>query len=259
MDPDQYEDDSNLQARQRALSGDDPSGIDVFFQAIFDQYPTNEPQLNVLEVGCGNAALWRANRARVPTGWKVTLVDISPGMLTAAKRATQDEYHYLEASLDDLPIATASVDLLIANFMLYHVEDLDAALSEARRVLRPRGHLHAMTAALPDDTIEREVLLPLLESSAIQEWNSARKTLSTFCGENGAAWLRKYFSQVNERVTVEHTAVDDATRVIDGILSLGPTLRSTKREPLETALAFHLITAGPIVRERRTHHYIASL
>ena len=49
------------------------------------------------------------------------------------------------ADAEDLPFADASYDLVAAMWMLYHVPDLDRALAEVRRVLRPGGHLLAVT------------------------------------------------------------------------------------------------------------------
>ena len=45
----------------------------------------------------------------------------------------------------DLPFEDASFDAVVAMWMLYHVPDLDVALAEVRRVLRPGGLFVAVT------------------------------------------------------------------------------------------------------------------
>ena len=49
------------------------------------------------------------------------------------------------ASVQTLPFADKSFDLVIANYMLYHATDIDQALGELRRVLRTDGLLVAAT------------------------------------------------------------------------------------------------------------------
>ena len=44
------------------------------------------PTCQVLEVGCGSGQLWLVNHHRLPTGWHVTLSDLSAGMLATAHR-----------------------------------------------------------------------------------------------------------------------------------------------------------------------------
>jgi SAM-dependent methyltransferase len=56
----------------------------------------------------------------------------------------------VEAYLGDiqaLPFADGEFDLVVANWVLYHVEDLELGLSELARVLRPGGALVAGTQA----------------------------------------------------------------------------------------------------------------
>ena len=45
----------------------------------------------------------------------------------------------------DLPYADESFDVVAALWMLYHVPDVDRALAEVRRVLRPGGLFVAVT------------------------------------------------------------------------------------------------------------------
>ena len=91
----------------------------------------------VLEVGCGTGLIMRGldGRARRLVG-----VDISPGMLAEARRRGFDVF---EGRAEKLPFADASFDLVYSFKVLAHVPDIELALREMARVLRPGGHLVA--------------------------------------------------------------------------------------------------------------------
>lgn len=92
---------------------------------------------DVLEVGCGTGlVLERISKfARSAKG-----VDLSPGMLEKAKARGLD---VVEGSATDLPFPDQAFDLTCSFKVLPHVPDIDKALSEMARVLRPSGVLLA--------------------------------------------------------------------------------------------------------------------
>ena len=87
----------------------------------------------VLEVGCGTGLILHrtAQFARHATG-----IDLSAGMLV---KAAQRGLHVVQASATDLPIATASVDVAYSFKVLAHIPDIEGALREMARVVRPGG------------------------------------------------------------------------------------------------------------------------
>ncbi|MCC6216894.1 MAG: class I SAM-dependent methyltransferase [Polyangiaceae bacterium] len=91
----------------------------------------------VLEVGCGTGlVLTRIARvARRATG-----VDLSPGMLEKARARGLDVQL---ASATTLPFPDATFDVACSFKVLAHVPDIDRALSEMARVVRPGGHVLA--------------------------------------------------------------------------------------------------------------------
>jgi SAM-dependent methyltransferase len=99
----------------------------------------------VLEVGCGPGDVWRLNADRIPA-IELTLSDLSPGMLDAARAAVGEEAaRFVEADAGSLPFPDGTFDLVVANHMLYHVPDRPQALRGLLRVLRPGGRLVAST------------------------------------------------------------------------------------------------------------------
>jgi len=90
---------------------------------------------DVLEVGCGTGLLMQglASSARSIVG-----ADLSPGMLRPARARGFD---VLEGSAVALPFADESFDLAYSFKVMAHVPDIDSALAEMLRVVRPGGHL----------------------------------------------------------------------------------------------------------------------
>ena len=91
---------------------------------------------DVLEVGAGTGELWKH---LAPPAGRLTLVDASPAMCAALREVPGAVVH--EADAAALPFATGSFDSVIADHMLYHVDDPAAVLAEFARVLRPGGRL----------------------------------------------------------------------------------------------------------------------
>lgn len=88
-----------------------------------------------LEVGCGTGLVLErvARFARHAEG-----IDLSEGML---QRARERGLRVRQGSAVELPYADASFDVAYSFKVLAHVPDVDRALAEMFRVVRPGGHL----------------------------------------------------------------------------------------------------------------------
>ncbi|WP_433290805.1 class I SAM-dependent methyltransferase [Actinoplanes sp. CA-030573] len=94
----------------------------------------------VLEAGAGTGKLWtQVAHDRL----RLTLTDFSPAM--CAQLATVPGARVVRCDASGLPFAEAGFDTVIANHMLYHVDDPLAALREFARVLRPGGRVAVAT------------------------------------------------------------------------------------------------------------------
>jgi SAM-dependent methyltransferase len=98
-------------------------------------------------LGCGPGILWKQNLDRISSGI-IVLSDFSAGMLRDCWQnlgAHVSRFRFCQLDATTLPFRDQSVDAVVANMMLYHVENRPGALRDIRRVLRPGGALYATT------------------------------------------------------------------------------------------------------------------
>jgi ubiquinone/menaquinone biosynthesis C-methylase UbiE len=182
----QYRTPSNLQARS-ALYERFAKSAQPYRRWVFDGYDFGE-RPDVLEVGCGDGMMWRENADRIPSNWQLTLTDLSPGMLEEARAALGDRAEYAVADVEELHFADDSFDVVIANHMLFHVEEPERAFSQIRRVLRPGGSLVATTNGKTHGRELRE-LAPPREGI----WS---KTFERFTLESAPKELAPFFVEI---------------------------------------------------------------
>ncbi|XVU30211.1 class I SAM-dependent methyltransferase [Actinoplanes sp. CA-054009] len=96
-----------------------------------------EAGTRLLDAGTGTGTVAALAWAR---GAHVVAVDAEPSMLElTARRVPAAEIH--RALLPDLPFGDRSFDAAVANFVINHVGDPEAAVRELRRVVRPGGRV----------------------------------------------------------------------------------------------------------------------
>jgi SAM-dependent methyltransferase len=171
----QYADETRLATRKRAhASGEGPDAREVVFAAVRNASPGR-----ILEVGCGEGEL--AERMSRELRADVVAVDQSERMVEiAAGRGIDARVGDVQA----LDFADETFDCAVAAWMLFHVADLDGALDELARVLRPRGRLVAATNG-PDHLQE------------LYELAGAAPFRSRFNSANAEQALRRRFRMVD--------------------------------------------------------------
>jgi len=99
------------------------------------------PHTRVLEVGSGLGILAKAV-ASTAQGVHVVGVEMSSAQIRSA--AASERVAYVQADAQILPLCDQAFDLVYARFLLEHVRDPIAVLSEMRRVLRPGARVAVM-------------------------------------------------------------------------------------------------------------------
>jgi SAM-dependent methyltransferase len=214
----QYGTEANLRARQALWTDVEGENAPV---ALWRVLSALRPR-SVLEVGGGQGEL--AERLQNELGAEVTFVDQSERMAELAR-----ERGIANAQVGDvqaLPFADATFDTAVAAWMLYHVQDIDRALSELARVLEPGGRLVAVTNSVRH-LEELRGLLGMIMPGFEHQFNS----------ENGEASLRRHFATVdrfdNELVAI----VEDREKLV---AYRGSLSYDTRPVPEDVALPFRV-------------------
>jgi SAM-dependent methyltransferase len=99
-------------------------------------------QLNIIELGCGNARLARTLLQRYP-GTRVTGLEVDARQHAKNLADPQDNLNFIAAGAQAIPLADAAFDLALMLKSLHHVplSAMAQALDEVARVLRPGGYL----------------------------------------------------------------------------------------------------------------------
>lgn len=263
----QYKTPENLRARI-ALHERFSSNPEPLHRWIFGRLGA-PAKARVLELGCGPATFWLKNAERVPPGWRVTLSDLSLGMVQAAREAVAPlptRFAFEVADVQNLPFSEDSFDLVMANHMLYHVPDVAKALAEVRRVLKPGGRFYAATNGVRhlqelEDFVQAHLAdrLPGLEFE--------RLSLENFTLENGEALLADVFEHVEMQSYPDALEVTEAEPLLDYILSMRRT-QALVQDSGEAALSSLIaetrrelerrLERGPIRIRKATGLFIAS-
>jgi len=187
----QYATEESLEIRRSvwlpSLDGRDPSTSAL--DAIVAAAPTD-----VLEVGCGTGCFAARIQATRP-GIRLVAIDQSERFVELTRARG------VEARIGDvqhLPFEADSFDVVAAMWMLYHVPDLDQALAEIRRVLRPGGLLVAVTNG--DEHV-----------AGLRREAGGQALITAFSSENGEGVLRRHFPHVTrDDIATRAVFADDA-------------------------------------------------
>lgn len=184
-----------------------------FSRWLMDQYVFAE-NARVLEIGCGTGNIWKGKESMVSGFARLALTDFSAGMLQEARENLHgmQGVEFLQADIQNLPFEPDSFDFVIANMMLYHVEDKRRALQEVRRVLRPGGTFVCATYG--------EVGLPSYMGEMLRGIVQFRPLNATFTLQNGEEILRCAFAQIERRDYPDEFVVDDPEAIIGYLQSM---------------------------------------
>lgn len=120
-----------------------------------------------LACGTGDIAFAVSDRGAVTVGLDIThrmveiargrLASLSPGSGTPAQRPW-----FLTGDMSNLPFRSGAFDVVTTGYGLRNVPDLDAALDEIARVLKPQGRLLSLDFNRPENAVVRGAYLSYL-------------------------------------------------------------------------------------------------
>ena len=170
----EYASEARLAARKAAYRfAEGPDPREIAFAAVAEAQPRR-----ILEVGCGEGEL--AERMLNELGAEVVAVDQSARMVEITRGRGVDAR---VDDVQDLPFADGEFDVAVAAWVLFHVPDVDRAISELARVAR-------RLVAVTNGTDHLRELYGLL---------GVERPAMVFNAENGREQLERHFSHVERR------------------------------------------------------------
>lgn len=221
----QYQNANNISARIR-LHRDYSTNEQGWFPWVYEKVEetlhiptsTNNLNNNILELGCGNGALWRENIEKIPANISITLSDISEGMIREVRRSIgrkDKRFSYKTFDCHKIPFENDSFDCVIANHVLFYCEKIDQVCKEIKRVLKPNGIFICSTYG----TKHMKEITELVQGFDERIVLASENLYDRFGLENGKEILSKHFSDVTLENYEDEIVIRQAEPIIEYILS----------------------------------------
>ncbi|MDY5110102.1 MerR family transcriptional regulator [Faecalicoccus sp. LCP19S3_E3] len=225
----QYKNSNNLNVRI-SLHDQFSTNKTGWFNWLF--YQINFSKVNrLLELGCGNGKLWE-NRDIDLRNREIFLSDISEGMVHEVRKKLGKDYNCIVADCQAIPFKDGYFDAVIANHVLFYIQNLDKGLSEIYRVLKNNGIFYCSTYGKE----HMKEITELVQSFDSRVELSQNSLFDIFGIENGEMILKKIFKSVQFSPYNDSLIVNQAQPLVDYIMSchgnqneiLGPKISKFK-------------------------------
>lgn len=225
----QYKNSNNLNVRI-SLHDQFSTNKTGWFNWLFKQIDFSEVN-RLLEIGCGNGKLWE-NRTIDLRNREIFLSDISEGMVYEVRKKLGKDYNCIVADCQAIPFKDGYFDTVIANHVLFYIQNVDKGLSEIYRVLKNNGTFYCSTYGKE----HMKEITELVQSFNSKVELSQNSLFDIFGIENGETILKKYFKSVQFIQYEDSLIVDQAQPLVDYIMSchgnqneiLGPKISKFK-------------------------------
>lgn len=185
----------------------------------------------LLELGCGNGKLWQENNIDLRNR-EIFLSDISEGMVEEVRNKLGSDFNCIVADAEKIPFKDAYFDSIIANHVLFYLNDLNQGLKEVSRVLKPNGVLYCSTYG----SKHMKEITEIVQNFDSRINLSNHSLYDVFGLENGESILKQYFTNVQRMDYQDSLEITESKPLIDYIMSchgnqneiLGPRLSEFK-------------------------------
>lgn len=185
----------------------------------------------LLELGCGNGKLWQENKIDLRNR-EIFLSDISEGMVEEVRNKLGSDFNCIVADAEKIPFKDAYFDSVIANHVLFYLNDLNQGLKEISRVLKSNGILYCSTYG----SRHMKEITDIVQNFDSRINLSNHSLYDVFGLENGESILKQYFTSVQRMDYQDSLEITESKPLIDYIMSchgnqnemLGPRLSEFK-------------------------------
>lgn len=201
-----------------------------WFNWLFNQIDFSKVN-RLLELGCGNGKLWQENRIDLRNR-EIFLSDISEGMVEEVRSKLGSDFNCIVADAEKIPFKDEYFDTIIANHVLFYLNDLNIGLTEISRVLKPDGILYCSTYGKN----HMKEITEIVQNFDSRISLSNHSLYDIFGLENGESILKEYFFNVKRMDYQDSLEITESKPLIDYIMSchgnqneiLGPRLNEFK-------------------------------
>lgn len=166
---------SDMEERQRLARKieflDNPERWDLLPPEKFLELLPIKKADHILDLGAGTGYL-ALPAARMVDGI-VYALDFDPNMLemidSRAKGENITNIQLLEGSIDDIPLAEASVNIVLASLVLHEVKPLSKVLEQIKHVLKEDGYLLCFEYDTKESPVNRPPMHVRIPSSTMEE------------------------------------------------------------------------------------------
>ena len=201
-----------------------------WFNWLFNQIDFSRVS-RLLELGCGNGKLWQENRIDLRNR-EIFLSDISEGMVEEVRNKLGSDFNCIVADAEKIPFKDSYFDSIIANHVLFYLNDLNLGLKEIDRVLKSDGILYCSTYGKK----HMKEITEIVQNFDSRISLSNHSLYDIFGLENGESILKEYFFNVKRMDYQDSLEITESKPLIDYIMSchgnqneiLGPRLNEFK-------------------------------
>ena len=188
----QYATDENLRKRQD-IHANYTVPDTSYVEWVIDRHAW-QPGESVLDIGCGPGLYYPALITNHPDV-QYTGIDLLASMLDNHPAKTDDAQLVL-GDVQRLPFADNTFDVVLANHILHHVPDVEVAVVEMKRVLKPSGVLLSATNSvhtMPEFQFLMRRAIVLLTRTGAAQVRAPEMPTDHYALENGTRVLSRHF------------------------------------------------------------------
>lgn len=201
-----------------------------WFNWLFNQIDFSKVN-RLLELGCGNGKLWQENSIDLRNR-EIFLSDISEGMVEEVRNKLGSDFNCIVADAEKIPFKDEYFDTIVANHVLFYLNDLNLGLKEIDRVLKSDGILYCSTYGKN----HMKEITEIVQNFDSRISLSNHSLYDIFGLENGESILKEYFFNVKRMDYQDSLEITESKPLIDYIMSchgnqneiLGPRLNEFK-------------------------------
>ncbi|MGH4123452.1 MAG: MerR family transcriptional regulator [Clostridium sp.] len=183
----------------------------------------------ILELGCGDGSFWLRNKDRLPEQCEITLTDISEGMIEDARNnlaGLDKTFTFKAMDAQNITFGDSEFDIVIANHMIYYIQNREKVFSEVNRVLKSNGVFYAGT----NGKKHMEELFNMVENFREKVTFSYIRKNHKFKLEDGKKQLEEWFYPVQLYCYKDSLKVTEVEPLMDYVLSAPGNLNEILNE-----------------------------